>query len=133
MALRNIRSNIREQGAWRGRFFRSTPHIGTVLIFGGIAAIAFAYGAAQLLNGEQTLDVFFVAVMFGLYAWDNWRRLSFGQSAVPEVPTATPSAKAHSKHGAREPAATWQCPTCGELIEQQFDACWKCSAEHDLG
>ena len=27
-----------------------------------------------------------------------------------------------------ERAATWQCDTCGEYIEEQFVACWKCSS-----
>ena len=25
-----------------------------------------------------------------------------------------------------EPAADWSCPGCGERLEGQFDACWKC-------
>lgn len=24
----------------------------------------------------------------------------------------------------------WTCPGCGESIEAQFDACWKCGTEH---
>ncbi len=28
----------------------------------------------------------------------------------------------------QESAAAWLCDTCGERIEGQFDACWKCSA-----
>jgi hypothetical protein len=29
--------------------------------------------------------------------------------------------------GAREPAGQqWRCPKCGEMIEPQFTACWKC-------
>jgi hypothetical protein len=27
---------------------------------------------------------------------------------------------------AARPVATWKCPTCAELNEQQFDQCWKC-------
>ena len=27
---------------------------------------------------------------------------------------------------ADRPVATWKCPNCGELNEQQFDQCWKC-------
>ena len=76
MALRKMRSRIRADGARRGRLFRARPHMGRVLFFGAISAIAFAYGAALLLRGEQRLGIFFVAVMFGLYAWDNWRRLT---------------------------------------------------------
>lgn len=25
----------------------------------------------------------------------------------------------------------WQCPTCGERLERQFDACWNCGTERD--
>lgn len=25
----------------------------------------------------------------------------------------------------------WTCPSCGELIEGEFDACWKCGAFRD--
>ena len=27
-------------------------------------------------------------------------------------------------------AASWRCPGCGEIIEGQFTACWRCGAEH---
>jgi hypothetical protein len=27
------------------------------------------------------------------------------------------------------PCAMWTCPKCGELIEGQFDSCWKCAGE----
>ena len=29
----------------------------------------------------------------------------------------------------KAPARTesWQCPTCGETLEPQFDACWQCA------
>jgi hypothetical protein len=76
MALRDMRARIRADGARRGALFRSPPHIGRVLLFGAISAVAFAYGVVLLLRGEQRLGVLFVAVMFGLYAFDNWRRLT---------------------------------------------------------
>lgn len=25
----------------------------------------------------------------------------------------------------------WTCPVCGELLEPQFDACWRCAARDD--
>ena len=31
----------------------------------------------------------------------------------------------------QESAATWRCDKCGEHIEEQFDACWKCSGQED--
>jgi len=30
------------------------------------------------------------------------------------------------------PAATWVCPSCGERVEEQFGACWKCGAARPL-
>lgn len=24
------------------------------------------------------------------------------------------------------PAATWQCPTCGEQVDSEFELCWNC-------
>ena len=33
----------------------------------------------------------------------------------------------YSRHESSESAATWQCPICGEHIEEQFSTCWKCS------
>ena len=34
---------------------------------------------------------------------------------------------------AREPenAGPWTCPQCGEMLEGQFDACWKCGSSRD--
>lgn len=29
------------------------------------------------------------------------------------------------------PAADWICRDCGERVEGQFDACWRCSGEHE--
>lgn len=29
------------------------------------------------------------------------------------------------------PGADWICRECGERVEGQFDACWRCSAERD--
>ena len=34
----------------------------------------------------------------------------------------------YSRRESPEPAETWQCPTCGEHIEEQFSTCWQCSA-----
>jgi hypothetical protein len=31
--------------------------------------------------------------------------------------------------GSAGPAATWTCAGCGEAVEEQFGACWKCGAE----
>jgi hypothetical protein len=28
-------------------------------------------------------------------------------------------------------AASWECPNCGEIIEGQFAACWKCGTEQE--
>jgi len=28
---------------------------------------------------------------------------------------------------------TWQCPNCGEMIDQQFDQCWNCQAQRPTG
>ncbi len=39
----------------------------------------------------------------------------------------------YSRRESPEPAATWQCPTCGEHIQEQFDACWKCNSEPERG
>lgn len=30
-----------------------------------------------------------------------------------------------------EDRATWICPVCGELLEGQFGACWKCGKARD--
>lgn len=32
-----------------------------------------------------------------------------------------------------EPAGSWECPDCGELLEGQFTACWACGAERPPG
>ena len=32
----------------------------------------------------------------------------------------------YSRRESPEGAATWQCPTCREDIEEQFSSCWKC-------
>ncbi len=29
-------------------------------------------------------------------------------------------------------AETWNCPKCGEEVEAQFDACWKCGTNSDV-
>lgn len=29
------------------------------------------------------------------------------------------------------PGAAWSCPACGERLEAQFDACWKCGRLRD--
>ena len=29
----------------------------------------------------------------------------------------------------REPLEPWNCPSCGETIEGQFDQCWHCGAD----
>ena len=29
-------------------------------------------------------------------------------------------------HPETEPGAGWQCPTCGELVEDDFELCWSC-------
>ena len=29
----------------------------------------------------------------------------------------------------QEPLEPWDCPSCGETIEGQFDQCWHCGAE----
>ena len=29
----------------------------------------------------------------------------------------------------QEPLEPWDCPTCGETIEGQFDQCWHCGTE----
>ena len=36
----------------------------------------------------------------------------------------------YSRRGSRRTgaAATWRCNACGESVEEQFDACWKCSS-----
>ncbi len=26
---------------------------------------------------------------------------------------------------------TWRCPSCGEIVEEQFGACWNCGARRD--
>ena len=132
MALRNMRARIRVDGARRGRLFRSPPHIGRVLFFGAVSAVAFAYSAALLLRGEERLGIFFVAVMFGLYALDNWRRLTLDKPEDPNLESATEFVEENSRRE-REPAATWQCPTCGEHIQEQFGACWKCNSEPERG
>jgi hypothetical protein len=31
-----------------------------------------------------------------------------------------------------EPGSEWSCSECGETIEGQFNACWRCSAERPL-
>ena len=31
--------------------------------------------------------------------------------------------------GRTESGQAWSCPQCGEVMEGQFDACWKCGAE----
>jgi hypothetical protein len=31
------------------------------------------------------------------------------------------------------PAPGWTCPACGERLEGQFDACWKCGAWRETG
>jgi Putative prokaryotic signal transducing protein len=31
------------------------------------------------------------------------------------------------------PAASWDCPSCGERIEGQFAQCWRCAAEPETG
>ncbi len=30
-----------------------------------------------------------------------------------------------------ENAAAWTCPSCGEILEGQFGACWKCGQARD--
>lgn len=30
-----------------------------------------------------------------------------------------------------ESGASWDCPSCGETLEGQFGACWKCGTERD--
>ena len=48
-------------------------------------------------------------------------QLEHARSVVARfVKGATPSEAALS--------ATWQCPSCGETVEGQFEACWKCGA-----
>lgn len=131
MALRNMRAKIREDGERRGGPFRAPPHIGRVLFCGAISAVAFANGAALLLRGEQKLGVFFVAVMFGLYALDNWRRLTSDKPEDPDLEGAKELMEARSWRARPERAASWQCPTCGEHIQEQFDACWQCGTERE--
>ncbi len=29
--------------------------------------------------------------------------------------------------------SSWECPSCGSLIERQFTECWKCSGEDSEG
>ena len=43
---------------------------------------------------------------------------------------ATKFVEEYSRRGSRRtgPAATWRCNACGESVEEQFDACWKCSS-----
>jgi hypothetical protein len=31
-----------------------------------------------------------------------------------------------------EPSPDWICRTCGESVEGQFDACWRCSAPDEI-
>jgi hypothetical protein len=33
---------------------------------------------------------------------------------------------------AGEELAAWACPACGELLEGQFGACWKCGAHREV-
>src|SRR6266851_4414366 len=30
-----------------------------------------------------------------------------------------------------EPQSSWTCPSCGEQLEGQFDACWNCGANRN--
>lgn len=30
-----------------------------------------------------------------------------------------------------QPCEPWNCPSCGENIDQGFSACWNCGQEHD--
>ncbi|MCY3023010.1 MAG: hypothetical protein NTW87_28880, partial [Planctomycetota bacterium] len=31
-------------------------------------------------------------------------------------------------HDAPDASETWTCPICGEVLEHQFETCWKCAA-----
>lgn len=31
----------------------------------------------------------------------------------------------------RAPGASWTCQACGEVLEPQFDRCWRCGARRD--
>lgn len=35
-------------------------------------------------------------------------------------------ARQRTPHFDSEPRETWKCPTCGELVEADFDLCWNC-------
>ncbi len=34
--------------------------------------------------------------------------------------------------GSAEPGSAWSCPECGEAIEGQFNACWRCATERPM-
>jgi len=46
---------------------------------------------------------------------------------LEEIDREEKSKKAPKPHG-----APWKCPKCGEMLESQFGACWKCGALRKL-
>jgi predicted RNA-binding Zn-ribbon protein involved in translation (DUF1610 family) len=41
--------------------------------------------------------------------------------------------RANATTDAEERRATWKCPNCGEAVEEQFTACWKCGHNRSGG
>jgi hypothetical protein len=47
-----------------------------------------------------------------------------------QLPKAHSFTKQWLATGERVESAPWVCDACGELIEPQFESCWKCAAPH---
>lgn len=96
--------------------FTAPASIWRVVAYGSVSAVVAAYGAAEALRGDTRLRTFVVAVLFGLFALEHWRRLSAGDLLPPQFRCPDCDASIRLSRAERE-RATFHCDACGEDFE----------------
>lgn len=118
MALRSMRRGMRQRAktGWAGQHFRSPPHIGRVISYGVISAVAMGYGFAEALRGDNSPKIFFLGVFFALFALDNLRRLRAEREAhlLPRRFRCPDCGASIALSSEERKKSTFHCDSCDE-------------------
>lgn len=102
-------------------------------------------GWAQLHTADNPVEVGFVrglleaeGIETRVRSMDLWTaavEIYFAEGARPSVWVRVPdlawARRVLDQADQHEGGPVWQCEDCGEQLEAQFTACWRCASRHD--
>ena len=106
----------RARSGWVRDHFSGPASIWRVFSYGMVSALATAYSAAAALRGDVPMEIAGIAVLFGLFAVDNWRKLNDGDLLPRRFRCPDCDASIQLSPPERT-LKTFSCKACGEDFE----------------